>query len=413
MKHKLVNLTALATIQISNAVLPLVIFPFALGVIGSDLYAKVVLSEALSLFLLAIVLYSFEVDGVLQVVGLDPKVDAKKISHIFSGITYLRLSLFICCAPIFILVALLIDKQMVVLALFWALVPLSYAIQPNWLYQGLERNTPVAIITVLSRICILFVVLNALAGPTDYLVVPIAIGGFYLLGSICSLLYAMHQFGIRFVSVSATQLRQMLWSGKDVFLGNLSVTLYRDVNVIILSAMGSLGAGIAAYSMAEKLVKAIQASIRPLNQLFFPRAIRVARAAGSPGRPVFHALLKLTLPQLAVLAVLVLVLVLGYITIGTNITWVQRIENADYVASLVLLMSAGTFFGVSNFMFGSAGLNALGERRYLFFAILSTGLISLAISTLLVSVAGPLGAAISFVLAEIILLAIIARRYFQ
>src|SRR5260370_13912001 len=50
-KH-FINLVSLACIPVSNGVLPLLIFPFTLGVVGAGLYAQVVLSEALSIALL-------------------------------------------------------------------------------------------------------------------------------------------------------------------------------------------------------------------------------------------------------------------------------------------------------------------------------------------------------------------------
>lgn len=413
LKQKLINLTSLATVQLSNAILPLVIFPYALGVVGAELYSKLVLSEALSLFLLAIVLYSFEVDGVAQVVGLNLKRDAERISYLLSSIIFIRLLLFIFCTPVVILIAGLFDKQLIAPAIWWSLIPLSYAIQPSWLFQGLERNAPLAVITVLSRISILILVLFMVNNEQDYILVPLTIGSFYLVGAVFSLLYALHVYEIRFVRVPSAQLKAMLWSGKEVFMGNLSVILYRDVNVMILGVLGSPAAGIAAYSMAEKFVKAIQASIRPLNQLFFPKALGLTKTAGTPGRQVFTALLKITWPQVLVLAVLIIALNLTYMYIGSQISWIQRIDNADYVVHLTLIMSAAAVIGVCNFMFGSAGLNSLGERRYYFLAMLSAGLISLALNILLVYVLGSVGAAIGFVLGELMLVVLVVKRYFR
>jgi hypothetical protein len=74
-------------------------------------------------------------------------------------------------------------------------------------------------------------------------------------------------------------------------------------------------------------------------------------------------------------------------------------------------MSLGMFFGVCNFMFGMAGLNVLGGRRYLFGATFVTGVSSLAVCVPLVLLLGGAGAGVSFVFAEALLLAIILWKY--
>lgn len=413
MRHKLVNLASLTTIQVSNAVLPLVIFPYTLAMVGPELYSKIVLSEALSLFLLTVVLFSFEVDGVAQVVGLGLRRNAKELSQLFSGVLYLRLLLFVVGATLVVLAVWLVDRELLPLVLGWALVPLSYAIQPNWFFQGLEHNAPVAALFLVSRAAAVGLILATVHEPADYVLVPVTIGGLYLAGAVGGVLYAMHRFGVRFMKVRTEHLKQMLWSGKEIFLGNLSVIAYRDANVLILGILGASGVSIASYSMAEKIVKAIQAAARPLNQHYFPEALRLAQAAGAPTKKVFRELLRLTLPQIGVLAAGMMVLAAVYVGIGDRIPQLRRIENTNQIVFLAALMSSATFFGVSNFMFGSAGLNALGERRYLLKALIGTGVLSLVLTSVLVMLTGALGAAIGFILAEALLMIFIARKYLQ
>jgi hypothetical protein len=62
-------------------------------------------------------------------------------------------------------------------------------------------------------------------------------------------------------------------------------------------------------------------------------------------------------------------------------------------------------------MFGTGGLNYLGHRRYLARSILVTSGCSLILAASLVSVLGAVGAAVTFVLAELILFAQIVRAY--
>lgn len=407
-QNKFVNLASLTCIQVSNGVLPILIFPFTLAVIGPDLYAKVVLSEGLAIVLLAMVLYSFEIDGVALVVGMNPLNERHRVSRAFSTIFYLRIAIFLVGAPIVLLVAALLDDQMLPLAFWWLLVPLSYALQPNWLFQGLEHNSPVATVTVLSRAAAVALVLSFVNNPRDHTLVPVLIGLAYLAGAIGSLIYARCRFGIRLVAVPLDALKRTLWSGKEIFLGSMSVLLYRDINVVLLGVLMAPGSSVATYSMAEKITKAIQASTRPLNQLFMPNALRIAGLAGRPSPTVLAQLLRITWPQLAALAPLLAILAVGYTTLGSEI---QGIENVDAIASLVALMSLVPLLGVPNFMLGWAGLSVLDSRRYLLGALLATGLLNLMLCVPLISLYGEDGAAVCFVLAEAFLLYLVVRRY--
>src|SRR5437879_9107207 len=74
-KKHFINWVSLACIQVSNGVLPLLIYPFTLGVVGAAWDAIVVLSEALSIILFALVLYSLYLYCVARVVVFSREKD--------------------------------------------------------------------------------------------------------------------------------------------------------------------------------------------------------------------------------------------------------------------------------------------------------------------------------------------------
>lgn len=413
MRNRTVNLLSLASIQVCNALLPLLIFPFALAVVGPQRYAELVLAEALAIALLTVVLYSFEVDGVAQVVGLDPVRDRDAISGLFSTIIYLRLILFTIAGIVLTGVVALFDARLAIVVVCWLLIPLSYAIQPAWLFQGLELNAPLAACTATSRALAVGLVFTLVDAEADYLRVPLFVGGAYVGGALAVLAYARCCLGLRLVGVAGRQLRAALWSGKEIFFGNFGVLVYRDINVLVLGIVGTPAAAIASYSLAEKIAKSVQAAMRPLNQLYFPRALQLAKEAMTPDRQVFRRLLALTWPQLAVLALFLSSFLAACLFAGSELRWLREISGLQQGLLLVGVMSVASFFGVSNFMFGVAGLNAMRERGYLFRSILATAAVSLLACSVLATLFGAIGAAVAFVLAEVCLFALIVRRYFR
>jgi PST family polysaccharide transporter len=410
-KHAITNLFSLTAIQASNAFSPLLIYPFVLAMVGDHHYTEIVLAETFTMFLLTFVIYSFEIDGVASIVGFHPERNRQEISTAVSEIITLRLLFYFVGIVFLEAIVALIKPSLSWLVFGWSLVSLSYALQPNWLYQGLERNLPIAITTIVSRLGALVTILAVIRGESDYALVPYIIGLWYLGGAIAALAYAVHAFKLQWVTPSAKRAVWLAKHGTSVFVGNLGTVLYRDTGILFLSALGISSSGIAAYSLAEKLAKAVQAATRPLNQYFFPRALAVAKAAGSPSKSVFKQILRFTFPQEVVVLCLIISLALVYLVGKDQITAFVHIQNLEYALQLAILMSTVSFFGTANFMFGSAGLNALGARKNLLKAIVLTGLISAAVNVASIPLMGELGAAVCFVLSELLLLTLIIRRY--
>lgn len=410
-KRDALNLVSLACIQVSNSVLPLLVFPLVLKVVGANLYAKVALAEAIALLVVPFVLYSFEVDGVARIVGLDPVADIDRVSRVFSAVLYVRLAIFVLCLGGTLLLSPWLDHDVFRLLLWWMLIPLSHIAQSFWLFQGLERNAPVAAFTLVSRLLCVGVIIAAIRSPGDVDLVPAIIGVLYLAGALASLTYAFAVLGIRLRRVPLAELRKQVYSGKEIFFGNASVILYRDMNVLMLGVVGAGDKAIAAYSIAEKLVKSLQASMRPLNQLFFPKALRSLRAHSAADLAALKTMLRMTLPQWGALALLLATLLAAYHLMLDRVPSVRDFPNRAHVAALVAVMAASVFFGIANFMLGTAGLNYLQEKAYYFKAILAVGIVNVMLCLALSARFGGAGASAAFVVAETLLFVLVAGRY--
>lgn len=408
------NLLALVSIQASNAGLPLLVYPYVLHVVGAKHYAEIALAEAvMSVIAGTIVLYGFDVEGVTRVAGLDLEKDRTFISQVFSEIFASRVFLFLGLILPLLLGTVLLSSEPPAILLGWMLIPLSFVFQPTWLFQGLETNIPLAVCNVASRLPVVPLIIVLVRSPLDYQRMPLIIGGLYLAGGVASFCYCLWVFHLKMSWVPARRVGELLASGKEIFLGNASVVLYRDLNVILIKLVGGTGVEIASYSIAEKVVKSIQAVTRPLNQLYFPRAIKATRNITSPNRQALRIIFKLTLPQLLSLAVIALFLGGSFIVFWQRIPAFRNVPNLWSIGMLVSLMIFSVFFGITNFMLGTAGLNYLNERLYYFKSIFAAGVFSVLLCLLLVSSFGQVGAAITFVAAEGFLTVLVVRKYIQ
>lgn len=409
-RRTIVNLCSLVSIQVSNAFAPLIAYPFVLAMVGQESFAQIVVAEAIALFLLSFVLYSFEIDGVASVVGLKDG-DCHSLSRIFTSIMILRLA-FYCGGALFLQIALtFIHPELRILVFGWSLVSLSYALQPNWLFQGLERNFPLALFVTLSRCGALTSIFIFIRSESDAVLLPFILGGWYTAGAMGALTYSVVVFRMRPMFVDIRQLARLVWNGKEVYLNSVATSFYKDSNVLILSILGVPAAGIASYSLAEKLTKAFQASMRPLNQLFFPRALAIASEEVHPSHRAFKRIVAITFPQIAVALVLLSVGAISYTFFASYVAALQKVEGLDVVFQLTLIMAMSVLPGVGVFMLGIAGLNALGERRYMLRALMIAGVFSVATNVVLVPHFEEQASAVCYLVTEILLLALVIKRY--
>jgi O-antigen/teichoic acid export membrane protein len=413
-KSDIYNLLSLILVQASNALVPLIVFPFALKILGAEPYSNLVMTEAVAVFVTALVLYSFEIDGPGKIIGLQWPGEIDKISKYFSIIFYTRIVIFIISSVIVLFSTwLLFDSKITKLMMFWMMVPLSYALQPNWLFQALEKNQIFALIFLVSRVVCLVLIFLFITDPKDVFLVPLIIGGCYLICAVISVSYAVYALGLKFQARPAQELLHAIADGYHIFFGNLAVTLYKDLNVIILGVIGGTATMISAYSLAEKIIKGFQAAMRPIGQYFLPKTLLIIKNSVNAGRIDLKKIWPLLYPQLATLLVFIglALLIYKYIfyAIGIENNW----SNSGLVMVLFLLMIPSAFFGIANFVLGVLTLNFLGQQRYMMNAILFVGLASVFLGFGLGKQFEAFGVAISFSLSEALLFILIVFKHYS
>ena len=135
-----VNLISLVAIQGSNAILPLLVFPYILKKVGETNYSQIVIAEAVMFIAYAFVLYSFEVDGVSRVMQLVQEKKTVILSKLYTKILFIRLGILGIFALGFLVASLFLEKQMATLLFLWLVFPLGFILQSSYFYLAIEEN---------------------------------------------------------------------------------------------------------------------------------------------------------------------------------------------------------------------------------------------------------------------------------
>lgn len=408
-KNKL-NLLSLISIQASNAVLPLILFPYLLFVSGADLYSKIAIAEIVSIVALAIVIFGFEINGVKKIV--DVLGDNELCSTIFSEIFFSRLFLFIIALALLPIVYFIYGFDIFVLTSFWMLIPLSYIVQNSYFFLAVQSNAFLALFNILSRLLTLAMVYGFVKTASDGFYAPAIIGICYLLGAIVTFIYLIKKFKIKLKLINLSECKECLSDSFQIFLSNASVLLYRDLNVVFLSLVVRDPTVISSYSLAEKFVKSFQAVFRPISQYFFPQVVVALQAFNTPDKKAFSVILSSVYIQLGIFTAMLISLILFALFFSQYFECVSNlISSYKTTVQIFILMAFSIFFGIPNFMLGSIGLNILRRKEYLTIVVFAVGVFNVIICMLLSTYFGAWGAAISFSLAELVLVLLVCLPY--
>ncbi len=406
-----VNGLSLMAIQGANALFPLLVFPYLLGVLGADAFAELVVAEAIAFYVLAVCLYSFDTSGVLAIIEARSQNEKLKEAGCFFNILSSRIALFfVSSLPLVSIYYLLVDGNVAIL-LAWLAFVLGMILQNNYYFQAIENNWLLAVIVLCSRFGGVVAIYLLVDGEEDVLLASTILGGSFLVSGMAAFIILLSRFGLNSVRlVSARAIITLLYEGRHLFFGNVSVTFFRGANVLILAGVSS-SAAVSTYALAEKVIKSIQALARPLNQLFVPKAVKawsLLSVEKKSNQQAFVLIWKNTRIQLLLM---LFILPVGVISIYVAHTWWRLPGFIDETVVLIALMAPAVMFGVANAMFGAIGLSLIGAQSYFASAVFAVGIFSFLFSMIMSYYYDAFGAASAFVIAEALLLMSFMRKY--
>lgn len=392
------NLASLAAIQGGNALIPLILFPYLLSKIGPHQFAQLAALEAASFIVLTFSLYSFDVSGLKKITSAN-KRGKDSLARTHYAILYARLMIFLPCALLFSAATSLFDYSLSFASLAWLLFPLGVVLQSSYFYQATSNNFPLALFVAIPRIISLTVAFIFADESTNLIFASILISASYFASGAISSIYITKILGFRSPTRLTLGSLALIRRGKSLFIGGLSVLLYRGSNTLLLATLGASPLAISTYAIAEKYVKMLQAITLPIIQVCAVRLVRDIADCEHDGAKLRKALWKNTkYPILAAIAI-VAVFFLSSVTLAPKINW----TIPDQALHLIFIMIPATIFGIINYMYGTIAFSSISRESIYAKIVLLSGLLSILTSTALIKLISSTGAAISYVFAEILL----------
>ncbi|WBA57170.1 oligosaccharide flippase family protein [Providencia sp. 21OH12SH02B-Prov] len=269
-KKKLIsNFSYLSIIQIVTLLIPFIYYPYIIRKFSIDSYGLVIFIQSIIMLMSIIVDFGFNIYGTR--IASENSNSKKKLSIIYSSITYIKLLLVLISFLIFQFFIYFNSKlnENHYLSNILFFIVLGEALFSQWLYLGLEKIKYAALINLFSRLCMLLIIFIGSYTFIGFYSFPLALVFSSLINGILSLWFFNIKLKLKFVPVSFKRIK------KDI-KESYSFLLSRSIGVIILKLNTYLignyigFAQVAYYDLAEKLINLALMPINLLNQVLYP-----------------------------------------------------------------------------------------------------------------------------------------------
>ncbi|AFD09082.1 oligosaccharide flippase family protein [Solitalea canadensis] len=264
------NIVSLGIVQVANLLFPLITLPLIARIIGPEKFGVINYASSVIAYFVLIINYGFDMTATREVA--QNKDNKEMLNHIFSNVFYAKalLVLFstICFIPLLFYFPNLKDEKLV--AVFSFLICFAWVITPNWLYQGLQDLTKIALFNLFTKLFFTVAIVLIIRHANDYIWQPLIVSGSQLLVSIFSFYWAFKWYGIKLTAFNFSAVKKTLFDGRMIFLSLVTINLYSTTNIIILGLFESV-VHVGYYTAALKLIGVIRAIFfQPVNQSLFP-----------------------------------------------------------------------------------------------------------------------------------------------
>ncbi|UCG62503.1 MAG: flippase [Candidatus Zixiibacteriota bacterium] len=386
------NFMSLSVLQAANYLLPLIVLPYLVRVIGIEKFGLIVFAQAVIQYFNIVTDYGFHLSATREIAV--NRNDPQKISTIFSAVMIIKSILAILCLGILVILIALFDKfgsEATVYLLTFGTV-IGNLLFPTWFFQGMEKMKYITLLAVLGRVIYLLLLFIFVHQESDYVTVPLLNSIGMIITGLVSTFVVLSKFKVRLHMPAFGDVMQEFKDSSQYFLSRISVSIYSSFNTVILGFF-TTNEAVGFYAAAEKLFIAMRSAFNPLVQALYP--YMAARSNVSFFKKVF----AMSVGASTVLAVAVFVF---------SDFIIQTIFGAGFELSsqLLRLFTVVVPFVMASILLGYPFLAALGREKYANFSIAIGSVVHLFLIALLIPIISPIAVAAAMIVTQLVVLAI-------
>ncbi len=268
-KNLFQNILSLSFLQVSNYIIPLIILPYLIRVIGVEKYGLIVFAQAVMQYFVILTDYGFNLSATREISASRDEIT--KVSEIFWSVSIIKFVLTLLAFGILILLISLTTKfgDNTILYYYTFGIVIGNLLFPVWLFQGLEKMKHSTVLYLIGKIFYLITLFVFVREASDYLNAPLLYSAGLVLSGLIALVMIFAKFRLRFVAPSFSTIKFYFKDSTQFFLSQVSVSLYTTLNTVVLGFF-TTNEIVGFYAAAEKIFIAMRSAMAPIARAVYP-----------------------------------------------------------------------------------------------------------------------------------------------
>lgn len=267
------NFISFSLFKIIDAVIPLIIIPYLLTVVGKTNYGIYAFGYAFTFYLINIIQYGFSLSAVRTIaINRDyPEKINKIYNRIFTTqflLTLVVLAFFLLCInliPIF--------QKNAVVFYFFGFILIGELLFPIWFFLGMEKMRFITLINLISKSSFAVLVFLFVTEESDYIYISLYHSLGFLFAGIIAQVFIIKNFNITFRFSSLEDIKFTLKEGLSSFLTLVTPTIYSNTSTFLVGVFG-IPSYVGFMEIGTKISGAFTLLNKILTHVFFPHINR-------------------------------------------------------------------------------------------------------------------------------------------
>lgn len=388
-------MTWLSVLQLANYLIPLLVIPYIVRILGVELFGKVSYAQNIISYFTLIVNFGFEYSATRQIAINKSQPD--QVRTIFwSVIRQKTVLLFISFAALMVLYAISPKiGQNINLYLLVFSMNIGVVLFPTWFFQGIEDMGKMAIFNVLIKSLGLVLTVIFVRSAEDYLLYPLFTSLSYVICGFGTIIYVVKHYGIHYVKPKKVTAHEVFKAGFPIFLNNLFVSAYTAANLTILGLFVS-DTIIGYYSGAHKIIMAIMMiTSTSINMTLYPNISRKFTQSKKAGITYFKTALKYIFFISIGISIITFISASALVRIMLGNEFSNSVQLLRLFSILPLLVTMASTFTIQ-------GIYGMGLQKHAPFIGFIIGVTCVVLNLISIPKFGMYGAAFSWIISQIL-----------
>ncbi|WP_423147438.1 oligosaccharide flippase family protein [Rubrolithibacter danxiaensis] len=265
------NFLNLSTIQLSNALLLIIIYPVLTRIVGLEVFGLTMVANTFAGLVGIIVNYGTNQSGIIDITS--NKTNKPELSKAFFNVLAVRLALFAAFLIIFIAAGFLEISNY---SFYILSIPLIIAevINPLFFFVGIEKLFTYNLYNLLSKIISLITIILFVKGPPEAPWINFYIGTISICAYLSLIILNITRSTLFITLPRKSEFVALLKNNSFLLINNVSVHLQQSVMVFVMAKWGQ-PTWLGAYTLCDKIIWSSRIFIISISNAIYPKAIQI------------------------------------------------------------------------------------------------------------------------------------------